>query len=330
MLRIHFSADDLAQVTVAAEPDPLWEVLLSLHMLQVSDGLGQFGSWRHRTHRHLSQESVGSLLVLAPPVGYSPDFLTPAAAGGSPCIAEAIDEMLSAPSEVIKRDLSLLATPQPAKAWVRQLAEARSETLIQLGDLVRRYHRVAIEPYWPQIRARIRADYRIRAELLAADGVDGLLAGLHSRIRWRPPALELSDFPAGDIYLDGRGLRLQPSYFCWDAPTKLRNEGLAPVLVYPVQDQTGPLEVVTQAGQAPRGARALAATIGRSRALTLELSREGCTTTQVAAHCGISLSAASYQTAVLRGAGLLESRRDGRSVNHQATPLGLALLDRNT
>ena len=34
MLRIHFTAEDLTRVRVRADPHPLWEVLLSLHLLQ--------------------------------------------------------------------------------------------------------------------------------------------------------------------------------------------------------------------------------------------------------------------------------------------------------
>jgi hypothetical protein len=46
VLRIHFTPRDLARVTVAATPAPLWEVLLSLHMLQQSDGRLVFEDWR--------------------------------------------------------------------------------------------------------------------------------------------------------------------------------------------------------------------------------------------------------------------------------------------
>lgn len=53
MLRIHFTAEDIARTTLAAEPDPLWEVLLSLHMLQVEDGPLAYGAWRQRMRRRL-------------------------------------------------------------------------------------------------------------------------------------------------------------------------------------------------------------------------------------------------------------------------------------
>jgi hypothetical protein len=76
LLRIHFTGQDLARTTLAEEPDPLWEVLLSLHQLQGRDGSAHFGDWRERTRRQLPRQAA-QLVQLAPPKGYSPDFLTP-------------------------------------------------------------------------------------------------------------------------------------------------------------------------------------------------------------------------------------------------------------
>src|ERR1700743_1909726 len=74
-LRIHFSTEDIARPPGADEPDPLWEVLLSLHLMQNRDGAVVFDKWRQQapTSRELPR-----LLALPPPRGYSPDFLTPA------------------------------------------------------------------------------------------------------------------------------------------------------------------------------------------------------------------------------------------------------------
>ena len=44
-----------------------------------------------------------------------------------------------------------------------------------------------------------------------------------------------------DLYLDGRGIELQPSAFCWQVPTKLRDPELTPILVYPIQHAPGML-----------------------------------------------------------------------------------------
>jgi DNA-binding transcriptional ArsR family regulator len=53
---------------------------------------------------------------------------------------------------------------------------------------------------------------------------------------------------------------------------------------------------------------------------------DGCTTTELARRAGVSLAAASQHAAVLRGAGLIASRRQGSAVVHVLTPLGAELL----
>ena len=74
-VRIHFGCADLARTTIEREPDPLWEVLLGMHMLQRMTGRLIFGPWRQRAQARLTGLERE---LLAPPVGYSPDFLTPA------------------------------------------------------------------------------------------------------------------------------------------------------------------------------------------------------------------------------------------------------------
>jgi len=49
------------------------------------------------------------------------------------------------------------------------------------------------------------------------------------------PALQVPDMHDRDLYLDGRGIELQPSAFCWQVPTKLRDPDPTPVLVFPMQ-----------------------------------------------------------------------------------------------
>lgn len=78
MLRIHFTPRDLARTTVSTRPAPLWEVLLSLHMLQQQDGRLVFDDWRRQVRARVAPDQMRLLLELTPPKGYSPDFLTPA------------------------------------------------------------------------------------------------------------------------------------------------------------------------------------------------------------------------------------------------------------
>src|SRR4051812_787206 len=92
MLRIHFESTDLARTTVASSGDVLWEVLLGLHTLQERAKEPPFDVWRRHT-RPLIPSSLHPLFELAPPRGYSADFLTPT--GGQDDIHEGVAEIMS-------------------------------------------------------------------------------------------------------------------------------------------------------------------------------------------------------------------------------------------
>jgi hypothetical protein len=324
MLRIHFTPEDLARTTIAPEPDALWEVLLSLHMLQGRDAELVFGRWRRSARDGVARTDLLLLRDLAPPMGYSPDFLTPA--GGGPHLDDALDRVLATGHARVRAELDHLASRRPPTVWTRALAGGGSGAMRRLGTAVRTYHEAALAPYWQSVRRHVVADRTRRAEQLVSKGVDHVLSNLHPRVRWERSVLTVLDFSDAEVHLDGRGLLLQPSFFCWQAPTKLRDNSLPPVLVYPTQPPPGTLQV-TGPGDSEQGASPLAALIGRTRAMALEMTVTGCTTSEMARLCSISVAAASQQASVLRDAALITTRRHGIAVWHEITALGLSLLD---
>ncbi|NEA31269.1 winged helix-turn-helix domain-containing protein [Streptomyces sp. SID13031] len=318
MLRIHFTGQDLARTTLADEPDPLWELLLSLHQLQGRDGAGHYGRWRLRTRRQLPRPGE-RLLQLAPPSGYSPDFLTPAYAAGS--FDAAVERVQSTSRQRIRHELELVR--RPSSQWTKDLAEGRADAVNELGQALRTYHRYALAPYWESIRSLVRADLRRQTSHLYDAGIDGLLGKLHATTRWEAPVLEVMGLPDQDLYLEGRGLRLQASVFCWQFPTKLMDPRLTPVLVYPVHHSPS---VRLETPIESRG-ESLSALLGSTRAVALEAIAETCNTTELARRCKISVAGASRQVSIMRDAGLISSRRAGQAVLHDLTDLGRALLD---
>ncbi|GAB2593579.1 winged helix-turn-helix domain-containing protein [Streptomyces capparidis] len=341
-LRIHFSDDDFANSRVAQAPDPMWEVLLSLHMLQTRDAPRTFGLWRARTREQLPP-SARALLDLAPPRGYSPDFLTPAGAAGG--LDLGIGALLSTARTRLRADLAELAAERRLPGWTRALADGDPATLRGLAAAVRAYHRVALAPYWPRVTERFAAGLAARTRAARQGTWAELMTDLPPGMVWRAPVLTLTGLPADrDLHLRGRGLLLLPSFFCWHRPTVLRDPGLPPVVVHPLlrpgpragsdAAPPGPLlpagPAPSRAGPAPAAGagRGLAALLGRTRAVALEAVALGRrTTTELADAVGVSAATASHHAAVLRGAGLLSTRRDGGAVRHTLTPLGLDLLD---
>lgn len=317
MLRIHFTPDDLARTHLAHGPDPFWESVLSMHMLYRRAGGSMFDDWRRQVRGRVPRWTQEVLLPMAPPYGSFADFLTPSA--GSVGFAEGADAIMATPPVQLRRDLDLLAGQHPLPSWVAALGTGEMAVLERIVDAVRCYHDAALRPIWEKLSQAVEADRAVRRRALADGGVERLLASLPYPIRWERPVLS-SAYPGADrdLYLEGRGLLLVPSYFCWGTPVTLVEPSLPPVLVYPIDRHALPEAAPVRGG--------LDALLGRTRAATLRAVAGGATTSEVARLAGVSASAASQHTAVLRQAGLVESRRVGGSMLHTATALGRALL----
>ncbi|WP_433467832.1 ArsR/SmtB family transcription factor [Spirillospora sp. CA-128828] len=322
MLRIHFTGEDLRRIELAPGPDALWEVLLSLHRLRRPEGQAVFGAWK-RDVRPRVPASAHMLTDLAPSTGYSADFLTPANQTGT--LEDALEALRRTPRSRLQADMTELATRHPGRptpGWTRLLAEGRDDALDHLANAATDYFTSCLQHCWPRVQAQVDGDLAQRRKAHAEGGWPNVLTGLHPSARWSFPVLEL-DYPAHhDIVLDGRGLILQPAFFCWGAPVTMLDPALPPVLTYPIPhryEQAAPHE-------ASRG-RALAALLGRTRAQVLQVIAVGaCSTGQLAGRADLPLPTASQQAAILRDAGLITSERRGRNVLHTITALGAALV----
>ncbi|MGW3625673.1 ArsR/SmtB family transcription factor [Streptomyces sp. NPDC000880] len=320
MLRIHFTGDDLAGVRMAVRPDVLWETILSFHRLRERRRALVFGEWRSETRARLNGEAR-LLAPLVPPRGYFPDFLTPPEGAGG--LDAGLEALRATPPGRLHSELALAAagrgggTVLPGR--LAALAEGGPGPLARLVLVLRSYCRGAIEPYWPHIQARVEADRAVRGRALLDGGAGELLASLPPVLRWRAPVLE-ADYPVDrELRLDGRGLLLQPSFFCRGTPVVYRDAALPPVLVYPAVHSCAPAFSET-------GGPSLGRLVGHTRSAVLQAIRFGCTTSELARRAGVSLASASQHAAVLREAGLVVTLRHGNAVLHTLTPLGAALL----
>jgi hypothetical protein len=62
-LRVHFETEDFARTRVQHTPDPLWETLLSLHLLQGGFGQPVFGEWRSWVRQRLDRSALAADLT---------------------------------------------------------------------------------------------------------------------------------------------------------------------------------------------------------------------------------------------------------------------------
>ncbi|MDF9811086.1 helix-turn-helix domain-containing protein [Streptomyces sp. SPB162] len=325
MLRIHFTTEDLQRISLIQHPDPLWEIVCSMCRLQDRGGEGTFGAWRRSSaaemRRHGSAHRAASMLRTLVPLGpYFPDFLTPASS--SPDLASSVDRVLSTPQRRITAELRILGAATPTTApFPTDLAHAGTGALAALGWALVTYEKALIAPVWERLSATVGADIALRARALMGGGTEGLLKSLRPMAQWEPPVLRVRYPVDQDLHLEGRGLRLVPSYFCRREPVTLADPDLTPTLVYPVDRSTGPAQDLST--------ESLAVLLGRTRAVLLASVAGGScrSTTQLAAATRVSVPTASQQLAVLRDTGLIVSRREGKHQLHSVTSLGLLLLE---
>lgn len=326
-MRIHFTPRDLALTYLADDADPLWELVNSLQALQARYGQVVLGQWRRQVADELRRADLTAqvrarLFPIAPHASYYPDLLTPPE--GALGLDEGLAAILSTPRRRLDTEIGRLNGMPGSGNWLSDLLAGRVGALIELGDLLRAYHRHAVAPYWDRMRTHVHRDLAMRRRIRRERGIDGLLDSFAPMMRWRPPVLEFARHPSSrDIHLGGRGLRLVPSYFAQLNPQTVADGELPQVVVYPVEHDP---HWLTPAALRP-DARALVRLLGRTRAAVLRAALDGCTTTELARWASTSPASASRHAAALRAAGLLVTLRHGGCVLHTATPLGVALAD---
>ncbi|MGW8988445.1 DUF5937 family protein [Streptomyces zhihengii] len=319
MLRFHFTAEDLANTRLAPSPHPLWETAFSLHRFQTRNGRWMYADWYRNACASLQESGLGRpvgamLLPLFPRARYYADFLTPAE--GVDGLDTALEAILATPDTQVRQEMALAGRASRLPSWTTRLGEQPLRR--ELVEVLRAYHQTVLAPHEEHVQQALQAERARSARHLLSGGVAGLLSHLTPAVRWRHPVLEVPGYPTeSDVHLNGRGLLLIPTYFCWKLPVALADPGLPPVLAYPVHHATP---------SPPGEEQALRSLLGRTRATVLRAAAAGVTTSEAARQAGVSTGTATHHTTALRDAGLISSRRCANTVLHTLTALGAALL----
>ncbi|MFF8833462.1 ArsR family transcriptional regulator [Streptomyces sp. NPDC015131] len=356
MLRIHFTADDLALVRFAPRPSPLPELHAALMALAAPGADLLTGQWRARLLRGLPR-AAGPLADLVPD-GTPPAFLD--------VLGDTLDEGLAliaeARPEAVRSGIERVYARRPAPPWIRALHGGEAGALRTLERAQRAAHAHVLAPVWPLVQDLHRAEFTRHALAVAERGVGAALTGLvpGSRLAggvWEWPAPDgtgradgagatdgtgraggtggvagqgRADGTGGpgaagvrEIRLGGRGLVLRPTFHWRHGPLVQDLPGRPVALALPVGRGVPPVP-----DQDPgAGGEPLAGVLGRTRlALLRSLDEGGATTTGLARRLGVGAATASAHASALRAAGLLTTTRAGRSVRHAPTPLALLLL----
>lgn len=301
----------------------MWETVLACQQLAQGARDKPFhGAWDRRVRRSalLPRGALRMLHALAPPVSYFPDFLTPAEPVDD--LTTGLELLRATPRRRLAHDIDRAGRRRALPDWAGNLAAGDRDQLDELAQAMRLLHEALVAPDWTNVGADIERDRGLRTWAARTGGPNALLASLRPSLVWDPPVLH-ADYPtATDIHLNGRGLRLIPSYFCVDRPIALVDPQLPPTVVYGVSRSA---EWVPKCVAANR-TKSLIALLGRNRTRILAiLTTMPATTGELATCLQLSPATVSEHATVLRNAGLVHSKRCGTNVLHLATPLGAAV-----
>ncbi|MFF0744007.1 DUF5937 family protein [Streptomyces sp. NPDC004111] len=268
------------------------------------------------------------LWLLMPERGYTPTFLGRPPLGPAASFAAEIAALRATCPTAARVELAraLDCTPGAAGSPAgRAMLDRPADAVRDLADLLEAVWHRLVEPYWPRLRALLEADILFHTRRLAQGGLEALFAELHPRLTWAPPTLTLTTRAGWEERrpLDGRGLVLVPSVFCWPDLVSGVEAPWQPVLAYPAR---GIGALWTSAAESGRGVpESLARLLGRNRAAVLHALDDPAATSALAVRLGLAASSVSGHLSALRDAGLLVSRRYGHQVLYERTPLGIAL-----
>jgi DNA-binding transcriptional ArsR family regulator len=316
VLRLHFEWADLRQVRVADRAAPLMELGLHVATVQRRQRDPDVSRWRASQRGRLAPD-VAPLFALVPPSGAGPLFLDPLASS----LDEGVDRVMRSPMDLVHDELRrVVPSARPSTTWVRDLdrRDPRAWRLLQqalqvgardlLGD-------------WDRVQRAWAAEAAWRARRLAHGGVETALADVFPGSHWDGPTL-LAPWPHdADVHLGGAGLTLMPSAVWTGTPLFAVDDDGRTLLVHRA---LAPLPARADSGAGEDG-DPLVALLGRTRAAVLRALVHPRTTTDLARELRVSPASASAHASVLRAAQLVTSRREGRTVRHQATALGVEL-----
>ena len=320
MVQFVFEVEDLARTRFAISP--MWELERSLVALRDPSYAALHLPWLRSLSGRLDGLALERAVALTPPRGYAPDFITPPPAGPLGRIEDDLAALRATPVAEIRSEMTLFRSQHRRGAEIAApwLEHPRREVR-RLADVLEAYWERALEPVWPRIHAFLDADIAYRSRQLATGGPAALFADIAEQVSWEDNRLTVRvPVHEATIELGGRGLVLMPSAFSATRAFVIDRAPWQPTVIYPAR---GIATLWEEAAPAPDS---LARLLGPTRAAVLADLGAPRSTTELSERLSLSPGGASHHLTVLRDAGLVTGRRDGRSVLYVRTALGDTLM----
>jgi DNA-binding transcriptional ArsR family regulator len=321
VIAYRFGREDLLHTRFAISP--LFELQASVSAVRDPGAHSVHLPWVRAARRRLAGFDYPMLDALLPERGYAPDFFAPPPRTPLPDVAEEFERVRATEPAQVRRELGWRFEGDVPDV-VRPLLDDPPRGIEVLVDELAGYWERALAPWWDQLLALLEADIRHRAARLAEGGALELFAGLHEGVRWRRGTLEVEAAVEAEVELAGRGLQLVPSAFVWPRTGAMFDPPWQPSVIYAPR---GVGDLWAPAGEGPE---ALADLVGRGRARILTALAAEASTSELARRLAASQGGVSEHLGVLRRAGLVSARREGRSVLYSRTAAGDALTARAT
>lgn len=318
--RIALSSADVLKTRFATSA--LLETSVALRTLQRTPEFSPYGEWLSAVQPHAEDPAVRLLLQLTRPNGMTPEWMgVPRRGAARPgtiereldavrqmsiaALRDGIDEALIEPDEEL---LAILNGPAPG---------------VRIAEVLETVFRLLIEPWWADIQRTVQGDIAYWTRRVAEVGLGGVLDSLFDRIHWNGQEITWGpSHHAVNVDRRGTGLALMPVVFNWPHVGAAVRDPWETALIFPTRSLGTLWHRTVRADEDDH----LADLLGRNRAEILRLATSPLSTTGMAQTLGLSPATVSEHLAILRGARLVTSFRQGKTVLYQATALGVAVV----
>lgn len=319
MIRYRFGSDDLLRTRFAITP--IFELLGAVYALRDPRRYSVHRPWVDWARPRIESLDLRLLDVATPRGGpYWPVFCGPPPRVPRADIDDELARVARTPPDRVADEIARSypdGVPPTGLGFLDDPAAARDRLVEQMHA----FWDVALAPWWGAISDRLEGEVAWRARRLASVGPQAAFAGLHETVRWQRDTLLVNPTAkaAEDVVLGGRGLLLVPAAFTWPDVWPRTDAPWEPALVYP------PAGVAAIWSHDDPGSGALGRLIGGGRARIMRELARPLATSELAERLGASAGGVSDHLRVLREAGLVSARREGRRVVYARTATGEAL-----
>ncbi len=304
---------------------PLTEVTMSLRLLGCPNPSHIHGPWLREARGRLDGLDMPLLLAVTPPGKWVVSCLVPASPGPQVTIEEQLRGLTQVSPEELRSDLEEVWGEQPSPPRrVQELIAAGPRGPGLLAEALWDYWDAVIDPFWTRMCAVLEDDVSYRVAAQMTGGLYALLEDLHPEVSLEGNLLRVDKPQHKSSTYEGHAMTLTPSVFAWPGLLLDDGHGERFGLTYAARGVARVwegLNVMDRSDDDP-----LAALLGRTRAAILELTTVPLSTTQIARQLGQSPGSVNQHLSVLRGSGLVVSRRSGRSVLYRQTPLAQSMI----